>query len=52
METGQRVCIMTVDTNDLIYDICINENDLLGEPVVGRRFKGNIWFQGSVRVKN
>lgn len=52
METGQRVCIMTVDTNDLIYDICINENDLLGEPVVGRRFKGNIWLQGSVRVKN
>ena len=50
--TGQRVCIMTVDTNDLIYDICINENDLLGEPVVGRRFKGNIWLQGSVRVKN
>lgn len=50
--TGQRICIMTLDTNDLIYDVCINEKDLLGEPLVGRRFKGTIWMQGSVRVKN
>lgn len=50
--TEDRICIMTLDTNDLIYDICINEKDLLGEPLVGRRFKGTIWLQGSVRVKN
>lgn len=50
--TDKRVCIMTVDTNDLIYDICINEEDLLGEPLVGRRFKGNIWMQGSINLKN
>ncbi len=49
--TGQRICVMTVDTNDLIYDVCINEKDLLGEPLVGRRFKGTIWMQGSVKVK-
>lgn len=47
--TGQRVCILKVDTNNLIYNICINEKNLLGEPLVGRRFKGNIWMQGSVK---
>lgn len=46
--TNQRLCVMTVDTNDLIYDICINEKDLLGEPLPGRRFKGNIWLQGKL----
>lgn len=50
--TGQRICIMTLDTNDLVYDVCINEKYLLGEPLVGRRFKGNIWLQGFVKVKN
>ena len=24
--------------------MCINKNDLIGEPMVGRRFKGNIWI--------
>lgn len=50
--TNQRVCILTVDTNDLIYDVCINEKDLLGVPEVGRRFKGNIWMQGTVNIIN
>lgn len=50
--TGQRICVMTIDTNDLVYDICINEKDLVGEPQVGRRFKGVIWMQGSIKIKN
>lgn len=50
--TGQRICVMTIDTNDLIYDICINEKDLLGEPQVGRRFKGTIWMQGTIKILN
>lgn len=48
--TGQKVCIMTVDTNDLVYDICVNVNDLIGEPLPGRRFKGTIWLQGSIKI--
>ena len=47
-----RICVMTVDTNDLVYNICINENDLVGVPAVGRRFKGNIWMQGTVNIRN
>ena len=50
--TKKRLCILTVDTNDLIYEICINEDNLLGEPLVGRRFKGNIWLQGAIKIKN
>lgn len=50
--THQKICVLTIDTNDLIYDICINEEDLLGEPVVGRRFKGNIWMQGCINLNN
>ena len=50
--TDQKIYTITIDTNDLIYDICINEDDLLGVPEVGRRFKGKIWLQGMVKVRN
>ncbi len=50
-ETGQNICMMTVDCNDMIFDVCINQNDLIGEPAVGRRFKGNIWMQGRLNYQ-
>ena len=46
--TGQELVIMTINCNELIFDVCINRKDLLGEPKPGRRFKGNIWMQGYV----
>lgn len=46
--TKEIVHIMKVNCNDLEFDVCINEEDLLGEPAVGRRFKGNIWMQGYI----
>ncbi|WP_029323688.1 DUF3881 family protein [Butyrivibrio sp. AE3004] len=46
--TGQTLEIMTINCNELIFDVCINKKDLLGEPMPGRRFKGNIWMQGIV----
>ncbi len=46
--TGQTLVHMTVNCNELIFDVCINKKDLLGEPMPGRRFKGNIWMQGFV----
>lgn len=39
---------LIVECNELIYEICINQLDLEGEPEVGRRFKGNIWMQGLI----
>ncbi len=46
--TKEVVHIMKINCNDLEFDVCINEADLLGEPAVGRRFKGNIWMQGFI----
>lgn len=46
--SGENVYRMTINCNDLIFDLCINEADLLGEPEAGRRFKGTIWMQGYI----
>ena len=39
---------MTLSCNEIAFDVCINQKDLMGEPEVGRRFKGNIWMQGFI----
>lgn len=46
--TGEKLYQMTINCNDLIFDICMNQEDLMGIPEVGRRFKGIIWLQGSL----
>lgn len=46
--TKERVYILTLDVNDMEFDICINTMDLVGEPEIGRRFKGVIWLQGKI----
>ena len=46
--TGEEVFQITIDCNDMQFDVCINTNDLLGEPAIGRRFKGVIWLQGEL----
>lgn len=46
--TKEKSYVMTVDSNNLVFDVCINKEDLLGEPAVGRRFKGVIWMQGRI----
>jgi hypothetical protein len=47
-QTKEEVYDMQLVCNDINFRLCINKQDLLGEPSVGRRFKGNIWMQGSV----
>ena len=44
--SGENVWIMTLLCNELKFDICINEQNLLGEPGIGRRFRGRISMQG------
>lgn len=46
--TDEEIYIMTVSCNDLIFDLCINKEDLYGEPAPGRRFKGSVWMQGYI----
>ena len=50
--TKEKVYILTIERHDLIFEVCINQKDLLGEPAVGRRFKGIIWLQGNVSFQN
>ncbi len=46
--TSEDIYQMTISCNDLVFDVCINAEDLYGEPQVGRRFKGLIWMQGYI----
>ena len=50
--TNEKMYELEVNCNDLIFQVCINQSDLMGEPEPGRRFKGNIWMQGSVGFSN
>lgn len=49
--TGESVYQMTLVCNDMEFDVCINEMDLMGDPDIGRRFKGNIWLQGKINFE-
>lgn len=44
--TGEKVWLLMLDYNGIILDLAINDEDLVGEPEAGRRFKGSIWLQG------
>ena len=46
--TQEQMYLLHLQSNDIEFEVCINEKDLLGEPTVGRRFKGNVWLQGRV----
>jgi len=46
--TEEELYVMTVNVNGLLITLCINKKDLLGEPQIGRRFKGDIWLTGVI----
>lgn len=46
--TKEVIYILTLNVNDMIIDLCINKEDLVGEPEIGRRFKGVIWLHGKI----
>ena len=47
----EKIYILTVECNSLEFDICINEEDLVGVPEVGRRLKASIWLQGRLNFE-
>jgi hypothetical protein len=49
--TMEKIYNITVECNEIVLNVIINKDDLYGEPMVGRRFKGNIWLQGNVNFK-
>jgi len=46
--TGEKIHLLLLDVNGLIIELGINDLDLMGEPEVGRRFKGSLWLQGYI----
>ena len=46
--TGEEVVFMTIECNEITLELCINKEDLYGEPAVGRRFRGVVWLQGYI----
>lgn len=46
--TNEEIYQIRISCNDMEMDVCVNAKDLLGEPEVGRRFKGVVWLQGNV----
>jgi len=46
--TKEKLWVLKVRCRGYDIDICMNKEDLLGEPAVGRRFKGDIWLQGYI----
>lgn len=50
-KTKEKIYVMSIETNGITMDVCINQKDLLGEPAPGRRFRGIIWLQGLVHFE-
>ena len=50
--TGEEVYDMKLECNDVIFHVAINRQDLMGEPEIGRRFKGQIWMMGTAKFKS
>lgn len=46
--TKEQIYVLNVECNSLEFDVCINAEDLMGEPEIGRRLKASIWLQGKL----
>ena len=44
--TGTELYQMKLNVNELQFDVCVPAAETMGEPEIGRRFKGTIWLQG------
>lgn len=43
----EMLCQMDIICNDICIRVLVNRDGLMGEPKVGRLFKGDIWLQGT-----
>lgn len=50
--TDEEIYDLTIECNDIMFHIGINKADLLGEPEIGRRFKGQIWMMGKIEFNS
>lgn len=50
-KTNETLYILTLNVNDLHFDVCVPMAELSGEPEIGRRFKGEILLQGRINFQ-
>ena len=50
--SSEVVYDLTLSCNDMVFHVGIAKRNLLGEPVIGRRFKGQIWMKGTAKFKS
>lgn len=48
ISTGVELYQMKLNVNELQFDVCVPAAEVMGEPEIGRRFKGTIWLQGYI----
>ncbi|MCC2256097.1 DUF3881 family protein [Ruminococcus sp. CLA-AA-H200] len=46
--TGTELYQMKLNVNEMQFDVCVPAAGVMGEPEIGRRFKGTIWLQGYI----
>lgn len=46
--TGVELYQMKLNVNEMQFDVCVPAEEVIGEPEIGRRFKGTIWLQGYI----
>lgn len=46
--TGIEVYQMKLNVNEMQFDVCVPVDSVMGEPEIGRRYKGTIWLQGYI----
>ena len=46
--TKEKLYQLKLEINELQFEVCVPVKEVMGEPAVGRRFKGNIWLQGHI----
>lgn len=49
--SGIPLWLLSVESNDVKFRVCMRKQDLLGEPVPGRRIKCGIWLHGHVNLE-
>ena len=48
--TEEEFYVLSLKCNEMYFAVCIHTENLLGEPEVGRRFRGTVWMQGKIEV--
>ena len=46
--TKEEIFILTINCNDIELSVVVNEMDVTGQPMVGRRYRGSVWIQGEI----